>query len=42
LGSFCERATNFDEEMTNITTFPPVPELTVIVALPFVGDADTE
>jgi hypothetical protein len=42
LGSFCESATNFDGDMKYITTFPPVPELTVIVPLPFVGDPDTE
>jgi hypothetical protein len=42
LGSFCESATNFEGEMTYITTFPPIPELTVIVPRPFVGEADTE
>lgn len=42
LGSLCESATNFVGEITYNTAFPPVPELTVMVPLPLVGDELTE
>ena len=41
LGSFWESATNFDGEITYTTALPPVPELTVIVPRPLVGEEDT-
>src|SRR5882757_8055291 len=40
-GSFREIPTNFEAEITYTSPFPPVPELTVMVPLPLVGEADT-
>ncbi len=41
-GSLNETATNFEVEITYTTAFPPDPEETDMVPLPFVGDEDTE
>ena len=41
-GSLDETATNFEVETTYMMALPPDPEVTDMVPLPFVGDADTE
>src|SRR6266850_192105 len=40
--SLSEIPTNFDVEMKYTTALPPVPEVTVMVPLPLVGDGDIE
>lgn len=42
LGSFSETATNLEGEIIYMTAFPPVPEVTVMVPRPLVGEGERE